>query len=239
MPEQTISKLKTYHTPVLLVVPESGRDDERLLIAVLKEKYRIDQSKDHNGSEYIEINKSRSTIAIETLRELTETLSYSSLQGKERVIIIHRLDLAAPLAQNTLLKCIEEPPSHTILLFTTASTAKIIATIISRTEVVQLIDDTRTGDFDTTNATLIYSSIPQKNHQELIELAGAHNEKPAAMQLLRELLQVAKIHIEKPQATAEHQIAAQQLIRSLTYIEQNVQIKLVLEDCFFKLKAIL
>lgn len=67
-----------------------------------------------------------------TSRDLVRQLSLQSYAGGRRVFILGDVEFASPAAANALLKFFEEPPQGVVLLLTTASPAKLIATIRSR-----------------------------------------------------------------------------------------------------------
>ncbi len=57
-------------------------------------------------------------ITIEQMRLLKERAQFKPLQGKRRVFLIDQIDRANEQAANSLLKTLEEPPEHLILLLT-------------------------------------------------------------------------------------------------------------------------
>ena len=75
-------------------------------------------------------------ISIETIREAKQKLSLFPYHGKYKVLIVedaHRLNTSA---QNGLLKILEEPNPTTILILVTHELDRILATILSRCQVV-------------------------------------------------------------------------------------------------------
>lgn len=67
-----------------------------------------------------------------TSRDLVRQLSLRSYGGCFRVFVLGDVDFASPAAANALLKFFEEPPAHVVLLLTTATPARLLATIRSR-----------------------------------------------------------------------------------------------------------
>ncbi|MGH2379503.1 MAG: ATP-binding protein, partial [Candidatus Limnocylindria bacterium] len=76
-------------------------------------------------------------IGIEQIREMREDLALRPLEGRRRVVII---DDAGEMdqAQDALLKTLEEPPSHAVLLLVTTTPASLHETIRSRVQPLQL-----------------------------------------------------------------------------------------------------
>jgi len=75
-------------------------------------------------------------IKIEQAREVIEFLSFKSLGGN-RVIIIDGAQTLNPQAANSLLKTLEEPPEGTFFFLIAPHVAGLMATIRSRSRVVQ------------------------------------------------------------------------------------------------------
>ena len=71
-------------------------------------------------------------ISIEQMRLLKERAQFQPLQGKRRVFLIDRIDRANEQAANSLLKVLEEPPPHLILIMTAENPYDLLPTIRSR-----------------------------------------------------------------------------------------------------------
>lgn len=71
-------------------------------------------------------------IAIESVRQAIEFLYYKPQLSSWRLLIVDQADRLEEDAQNTLLKTIEEPPPHTLIIFITAHPQKLLPTVLSR-----------------------------------------------------------------------------------------------------------
>ena len=71
-------------------------------------------------------------ITIEQMRLLKERAQFKPLLGKRRVFLIDHIDRANEQAANSLLKTLEEPPEHLILLLTAENPYDLLPTIRSR-----------------------------------------------------------------------------------------------------------
>src|SRR5271170_4640947 len=71
-------------------------------------------------------------ISIEQMRLLKERAQYQPLHGTRRVFLIDHIDRANEQAANSLLKILEEPPEHLILLLAAENAYDLLPTIRSR-----------------------------------------------------------------------------------------------------------
>ncbi len=71
-------------------------------------------------------------ITIEQMRLLKERAQFKPLRGSRRVFLIDHIDRANEQAANSLLKTLEEPPEHLILVLTAENPYDLLPTIRSR-----------------------------------------------------------------------------------------------------------
>jgi DNA polymerase-3 subunit delta' len=71
-------------------------------------------------------------LSIEQMRLLKERAQFKPLHGPRRVFLIDHIDRANEQAANSLLKTLEEPPEHLILLLTAENPYDLLPTIRSR-----------------------------------------------------------------------------------------------------------
>ncbi len=71
-------------------------------------------------------------ISIEQMRLLKERAQFKPLHGSRRVFLIDHIDRANEQAANSLLKTLEEPPEHLILVLTAENPYDLLPTIRSR-----------------------------------------------------------------------------------------------------------
>jgi DNA polymerase-3 subunit delta' len=71
-------------------------------------------------------------ITIEQMRRLKELALFKPLRGNRRVFLIDHIDRANEQAANSLLKTLEEPPDHLILVATAENPYDLLPTIRSR-----------------------------------------------------------------------------------------------------------
>jgi DNA polymerase-3 subunit delta' len=71
-------------------------------------------------------------LSIPQMRVLKESAQFKPSRGKRRVFLIDHVDRAGDQAANSLLKTLEEPPEHLILIMTAENAYNLLPTIRSR-----------------------------------------------------------------------------------------------------------
>ncbi len=76
-------------------------------------------------------------IRVDQIRQLQRQLAYRPYEGKRRVCILTAADRMAPHIPNTLLKTLEEPPLHTVIILLANNSRFILPTILSRCQPIR------------------------------------------------------------------------------------------------------
>lgn len=87
---------------------------------------------------YLEKAHGKATIGVDELREFREDMFLSSTEAEFKFYIIEEGDTLTPAAQNALLKVLEEPPKNVHIIMLVSEADKLLSTIKSRTQYVQL-----------------------------------------------------------------------------------------------------
>ncbi len=77
-------------------------------------------------------------ITIQQMRLLRERAQFKPLRGSRRVFLIDHIDRANEQSANSLLKVLEEPPEHLVIIATTENLYDLLPTIRSRSIVFQM-----------------------------------------------------------------------------------------------------
>lgn len=77
-------------------------------------------------------------IQIEQVRNLLIDAAIAPLEGKRKVFVIREIERATPAAANALLKTLEEPPPHVVLLLTSNRRDLVLPTVLSRCQILSL-----------------------------------------------------------------------------------------------------
>lgn len=147
--EQLISQYQAgrgHHALLVHALPEMG--DDALIYAICRwlmcqhpqghkscgtcHSCQLMQAETHPDSYNISLEKGKSSIGIDVVREITEKLYSHSQQGGNKVIRIAQADKLTEAAANALLKTLEEPPIKTWFFLSCREPAYLPATLRSR-----------------------------------------------------------------------------------------------------------
>lgn len=96
------------------------------------------QSGNHPDILYSQNDPNTGALKVEEIRSMTGRIALKPFEGPYRVAIFRDFDHAQPRAQDALLKTLEEPPPHAILILLAPSTDVVLSTITSRSQVIHL-----------------------------------------------------------------------------------------------------
>lgn len=107
-------------------------------------------------------------ISREESREIIKTLSLKPFESPYKVMIIWQPELMHPSAANGILKILEEPPVNTFFILVSNASERLLPTILSRTQIIQvpLLSDEELENYLTANQKLEESQL-----HEIIQVA--------------------------------------------------------------------
>lgn len=79
----------------------------------------------------------RTTIGIRQVRALQHEVAFPPLEGRYKVYIFAGADRMEPVAANSLLKILEEPPPQVVLILLAETTVPMLPTVVSRCQLVR------------------------------------------------------------------------------------------------------
>lgn len=88
--------------------------------------------------DFFRVTSDKSHIGIDAIRLVTGFIQKTAQLGNAKVVILPEVDDLTESAANALLKTLEEPTDNSFLLMTTADVGKLLPTIVSRCQVMQL-----------------------------------------------------------------------------------------------------
>ena len=150
------------------------------------------------------------TLKVDQVRQLPKDLVYRPYEGRRRVCILGAADRMAPNMSNILLKTLEEPPLHTVIILLANNPRLLLPTIISRCQPIR---------FHPLPVALVSSwlverkGLPEEEAHLLASLSEGSPGKALAIQeemekvpreeLLRDWVASESISFEKRQLWAE------------------------------------
>lgn len=100
------------------------------------------ESGNHPDMVYSEIDENarvlKGALKIDQLRSIMQRIALKPYHGRYRIAIIQDIQRALDTSQDAILKTLEEPPRHAIIILTAPSLDGIMQTIISRCQLVHL-----------------------------------------------------------------------------------------------------
>jgi DNA polymerase-3 subunit delta' len=99
---------------------------------------RLIQAGGHPDILYGELDENTGALRIDAIRTVTRALAMKPFEARYRVAIFPHFERAQPRAQDALLKTLEEPPPHAVLILLAPATEALLPTIVSRSQVIAL-----------------------------------------------------------------------------------------------------
>ena len=118
----------------------------RLMTAGAHPDFRLVQPVDKEG----EVDRARGLIRVEHANELVRAVAMRPMEGRYKIFLIQDVHAANDNFANKILKTLEEPSAHVILLLTADDRVNVLPTIVSRCQVLPL----RPLDLTTVRAAL-------------------------------------------------------------------------------------
>ena len=92
----------------------------------------------HNHPDVMLFDDTTESLKIEQVRELQRNLVLKPIESHYKLAIFSQFERATLPAANALLKTLEEPPRHAILILTAHQAINLLPTIVSRCQVIKL-----------------------------------------------------------------------------------------------------
>ena len=111
-------------------------EDDILACDQCNECRRIDE---HNYGDFIYYNGQDETIKKPQIEYIQDQFSKSALEGKAKIYLMENIENSTSEAMNSLLKMLEEPTTGIYAIFTCQNLNRVLPTIQSRCQVIQLL----------------------------------------------------------------------------------------------------
>lgn len=192
-----------------------------------------------SGVDLLELTtpEDKATISIDEIRNLQSRLSLRPYQSKVKAAIIYEAQKASLEAQNCLLKTLEEPPRHSLIILTAPEKESLLPTIVSRCRLIDLGWRVKegTGNILASLGAIIKMSkgdrlvFVDKNKTEL-------NEREIVIEHIDSWLSEAHQQIvAEPENAIYLKVAKECLVMKETLATVNVNVRLALETLLINL----
>lgn len=198
-------------------------------------KYKVDLTKLSPDISFIKPVKTlrdgrQGSISIDQVREMKSQIYQKPVSAKFKIILVENAQKLTKEAQNSLLKVLEEPPPHAIIILDAKNKTSLLPTIVSRSTVIR----TNTQKPQTESSIL----LNQKGIKPLL-LDVSAVENPTEwlddqMALLHNAL-LTNIKNGKRDPLAEIQDTLEKCKDAKEMIEANVNAKFVLANLVFSI----
>ncbi len=120
------------------------------------------------------IKQNINTIGIEEIKNMQKKLFLKPIKSPTKAVIIEDAQLLTTQAQNALLKVLEEPPDHTIIVLSSNSKETLLPTIISRCQIIELEEKKeKLSDGEMQELTELIENLPKMPVGEKFKKAEA------------------------------------------------------------------
>ena len=109
----------------------------RLLALNSHPDFRLLQPTVKADKEFV-VDRQKGELRAEMAEQLIREVALKPMEAQRKVFLIQDMHLANPAFANKLLKTLEEPPPHAVLLVTARHRAEVLPTIASRCQVIEL-----------------------------------------------------------------------------------------------------
>jgi len=118
------------------------------------------------------VKQNTQSIGIEDIKQMQKKLFLKPIKSKTKAVILEDSHFLTTEAQNALLKVLEEPPEHTIIILSTNSKEVLLPTILSRCKIIVLEEKSASLSQEETAEYLSFiTSLPQLTIGEKLKKA--------------------------------------------------------------------
>lgn len=144
-------------------------------------------------------NTKTQSIGIEDIKLIQKKIFLKPIKSPTKAVIIEDAHLLTIEAQNALLKVLEEPPEHTIIVLATKTKEVLLPTIISRCQIITLEEETTeiTAE-ENSEYTAFIEALPTLSIGERLKKAELlAKDKEKALEWLGKTIMVMREHLVK------------------------------------------
>lgn len=176
---------KNSHIPAHFIAKSIICDNNILCCDKCNDCRRIDE---HKYGDLIYVDGKEESIKKGKIEYIQEQFSKSSMEGKAKIYLLENIENSTTEAMNSLLKILEEPIDGVYAIFTCQNLSRVLPTIQSRCQVIQLLPNSKKA----LKEELLKNDLPLDDINILSELFESYEE----CQLYIENEQFEKLKLE-------------------------------------------
>jgi len=171
-----VKNLKFIHPDTHFIFPVSNvkgdKDEERFKADMMKSwrQFLIEQPFGNvdDWTAFYGGEDKQAIISREEGREIIRSLSLKPFESKFKIMIIWQPEFMHPSAANGILKILEEPPANTFFFLVTNAAEKLLPTILSRAQAIQvpMLTDKALNEY-----LLSKTQMEQAKREKIVQLA--------------------------------------------------------------------
>ena len=166
-----------------------------------------------------------SSIGIKDVKEMMKKIFLKPLRSKDKAVIIEDADLLTTQAQSALLKVLEEPPAHTIIILVAENLEVFLPTILSRCLII--VGEGNKNDLssqDKLEFTNIFYQLLDLEPALALELAEkfSKNKNEAPETIKKLLITGRKLLLDSINTNAKEQSAYAKILKKLQDCHKNL-----------------
>lgn len=209
---------------ILIVTP-----DQNQALTLAKQLSRSDLSPHPD----ILIVEDQPSIGIQKIKTLEKFLSQKPYQKEQKIIFIPQADQLTLPAQNALLKTLEDPPAHSLIILVSPHQNHLLPTIISRCEIHRFPSPSNLNNQFLTAQASIFNQLQELSLGQKINFISQYSvSKSVALDFCTNQLKFLRYRLIFKNQPACLPIV-KSLAQALNRLNQNLNPKLILENLIF------
>jgi len=209
-----------------LIIAQTKEEWEKQAASLLK-PYTIDP---------IDITRVSATtsIGIAAIRELKQKIFLKPYKSEQKAVLIEDAQTLTIEAQNALLKTLEEPPNHTIIILLADNPDSLLPTILSRTQLITTKSPIKTLTEKEREAMEEILENLLTGNEDVLKLAQlATKDKAAALSFLEKMILTARNKLLHNPSQSKYLIPLKSFQKAYTLLATtNVNPRFTLEALF-------
>ena len=232
-------KTETHHAK--LIVHQENENRRELI-----EKYLLPffpkEALHLNNPDLFWYHPQRDEYGIDLIREITQKLSLKPYQYTHKVVVIENAEKLTVEAQNALLKTLEEPEAHSLLLLIVNHKDNLLPTVVSRCEINFHVEKSQTNAVNAIEFTELQHLLSKNIMEKFAWVEKNVEEKEIALQTLKKWLRLYRQQMLQEIKNEPNNLEA--ICTNITHIEKtlriidrtNVNLRLALDVLVIKLQ---